>query len=114
MQKQPPEVFWKKGAVRNFAKFTGKHLWQRLKFIKKACKFIKKESLAQVFFCEFCKIPKNTFFTEHLWTTALRPRESLCKSSIIQGIWLGSFKKFFCRMQSLDSWVVNDVVILGN
>ena len=60
MQKQPPEVFWKKGAVRNFAKFTGKHLWQRLKFIKKACKFIKKESLAQVFFCEFCKIPKNT------------------------------------------------------
>ena len=26
--------------------------------------------LAQVFSCEFCKISKNTFFTEHLWTTA--------------------------------------------
>ena len=31
---------------------------------------IKKETLAQVFFCEFCEISKSTFFTEHLWTTA--------------------------------------------
>ena len=35
-----------------------------------ACNFIKKETLAQVFSCEFCKISKNTFFTEHLPTTA--------------------------------------------
>ena len=26
------------------------------------CSFIKKETLAQVFFCEFCEISKNTFF----------------------------------------------------
>ena len=26
-----------------------------------ACNFIKKETLAQVFFCEFCKISKKTF-----------------------------------------------------
>ena len=25
-QKQPPEVFYKKGAPKNFTKFTGKHL----------------------------------------------------------------------------------------
>ena len=25
-QKQPPDVFYKKGVLRNFAKFTGKHL----------------------------------------------------------------------------------------
>ena len=31
--------------------------------------FIKTETLAQVFSCEFCEIFKNTFFTEHLWTT---------------------------------------------
>ena len=30
----------------------------------------KKETLVQVFSCEFCEISKNTFFTEHLWTTA--------------------------------------------
>ena len=35
----------------------------------KACNFIKKETLAQVFSCEFCEISKNTFFTEHLRTT---------------------------------------------
>ena len=28
---------------------------------------LKKESLAQVFSCEFCEISKNTFLTEHLW-----------------------------------------------
>ena len=32
--------------------------------------FIKKETLAQVFSCEFCKISKNTCFTEHLWAAA--------------------------------------------
>ena len=40
-----------------------------------ACNFIKKETLGQVFSREFCEIPKNTFFTEHLWTTA----STLCK-----------------------------------
>ena len=28
----------------------------------RACNFIKKETMAQVFFCEFCKISKNTCF----------------------------------------------------
>ena len=31
-----------------------------------ACNFVKKETLAQVFSCEFYEISKNTFFTEHL------------------------------------------------
>ena len=34
------------------------------------CYFIKKDALSQLFSCEFCKISKNTFSTEHLWTTA--------------------------------------------
>ena len=29
-----------------------------------------KETLAQVFSGEFCEISRNSFFTEHLWTTA--------------------------------------------
>ena len=32
--------------------------------------YLKRGSLAQMFFCEFCKISKNTFFTEHLRITA--------------------------------------------
>ena len=35
-----------------------------------ACNFITKETLAQVFSCEFCEISKRTFFTDHLWATA--------------------------------------------
>ena len=48
-----PEVFYKIGVIRNFAKLTGKHLCQRLFFNKVsglACNFIKKESLARLFF----------------------------------------------------------------
>ena len=64
----------KKGVLRSFAKFTEKHLCQSLFFDKVTggggCNFIKKETLAQVFSREFCEISKNTFFKEHLWTTA--------------------------------------------
>ena len=49
----------RKDVLRNFTKFTGKRLF-----------FIKTEALTQVFSCEFCEISKNTFFTEHLRTTA--------------------------------------------
>ena len=35
-----------------------------------ASNFVKNETLAHVFSCEFCEISKNTFYTEHLWTTA--------------------------------------------
>ena len=27
IEKKPPEVFCKKGILKNFANFTGKHLW---------------------------------------------------------------------------------------
>ena len=60
-----PDVLCEKGVLRNFAKFTGKHLCQNLFFNKVAggaCNFIKKETLTQVFSCEFCDISKNTFF----------------------------------------------------
>ena len=36
---------------------------------KNTCKFIKKETLTQVFSYEFYEISKNTFFTEHLLVT---------------------------------------------
>ena len=55
----------RKGVLRNFAKFTGNHLCQSLFF-----NFIKKETLTQVFFCDFWEIFKNTFLTEHLRPTA--------------------------------------------
>ena len=38
--------------------------------LAEACNFIKKETPAQVFSCEFRESSKNTFFTEHLRVTA--------------------------------------------
>ena len=40
--------------------------------VPKACNFIKKESVTQVFSSEFYEISKNTLFTEHLWETAAK------------------------------------------
>ena len=62
-EEEPPEVFCKKGVLRNLAKFTGKHLCQSLFFNKVAGNFLKNETLAQLFSCEFSKIFENIFFS---------------------------------------------------
>ena len=41
-----------------------------IKLQAEAYNFIKRETLARVFFCEFCEISWNTFFTEHHRATA--------------------------------------------
>ena len=55
----------RKGVLGNFAKFTGKHLYQSLFFLIKlqteAGNFIRRETLAQAISCEFCEFFKNTF-----------------------------------------------------
>ena len=58
IQKQLSEVFYKNIVLKNFVRFTWKN-------------FIKKETLAQVFSCEFCGISKSMFFTKHLWVNLL-------------------------------------------
>ena len=49
-----------------------------VKNMPQACNFIKKETLAQVLSREFCEILKNTFFTEHLWTTVSEAAYLIC------------------------------------
>ena len=53
-----PEVFSKKGFIRNFAKFRGKRLCQSPFFNI----FFKKKDSGTGISCEFCAIFKNTFF----------------------------------------------------
>ena len=59
------EVFCKKSGLRNFAKFTGKHhtcarVSLLIKLQAEACSVISKETLWQLFSCEFCEFSKNT------------------------------------------------------
>ena len=58
-------MFCKKGLLKNFAKYTGKHLRQCLFFNKVA-------GLGQVFFCEFCKFFKSSFFYKTPWVAAFK------------------------------------------
>ena len=63
------EFLFKKGFLKNVAKFKGKHLCQSLFFNKVAAlsaTLLKKVILAQMFSSEFCKNFKNIFLTEHL------------------------------------------------
>ena len=87
-QKHPPEVFCRKGVLRSFAKFTGKHLCHGHFFNKVAglwpAIFFKKKALVQVFSCEFCKISKNIFSTEHPQTTASDQKFSLRFLKVLQ------------------------------
>ena len=76
-------VLWKKGVLKNFAKFTEKHLYQSLFFnnvpgLKPATSL--KKRLWHVFSCGFCKNFRNTFLREHLWKTASEQTVSLIHS----------------------------------
>ena len=59
------KVFCKKGVLKNFARFTGKHLCQCLFFNKVAglspASLLKKETLAQVFSGQFVKFLRTPF-----------------------------------------------------
>ena len=59
-----PRYSVRKRVFRNLSKFTEKYLYQGLFLITLqalACNFIKKNTLAQVSYCEFYKISENTF-----------------------------------------------------
>ena len=64
VRRSHPEVFCGKGVLRNFAKVTGKHLFQSLFFNKVAGfslqLYLKRDSSTDVS-CEFYEISKNTF-----------------------------------------------------
>ena len=68
-----PEMFCKKGVLRNFTKFTGEHLCQSLFFFL-ASNFIKKEILKQLFSCEFCETFKTPFLARLcMWQLKTQP-----------------------------------------
>ena len=64
----------KKGVFKNLRKFTGKHLCWSLFLIKlrvfRPATLLNSDSNTQIFSCTICEIFKNTYFEEHLQTTA--------------------------------------------
>ena len=66
-----PDVFCEKGILRNFVKFTGKHLRQGLFFNKVAglrpATLLKKRLWCRCFPVNFTKFLRTPFFREHIW-----------------------------------------------
>ena len=69
IEKQPPEVFCEKISQNSLENTCARDFFKQ-SCRPDACNFIKKETLAQVFLSEFWEMSKNTFFIEHLRTTA--------------------------------------------
>ena len=98
------QVFYKIGALRNFAKNLGKHPCQSLSFDK-----VKKETATQVFSGEFCELFKNTFFKEHTHTTT---SEDWCLC-IFLGYFLQMAKHRVTWIYGTSEWRVTFPLILS-
>ena len=71
-----PEVFCKKGVLRNFVKFTRKHLCQSL-FLNKITglrpvTLLEKRLWRRCLSVNFAKFLRTPFFTEHLWNDKIK------------------------------------------
>ena len=105
-QKQPPEVFCKKGVLRNFAKFAGKHLYRGL-FLNKVAglrpaTLLKREILAHVFSCKFCENYKNTFSYKTPPVAASESIQTSCLHNVETPSLLYQIKKLFLTFLNLD------------
>ena len=86
-QKQPPEVFFKKGVLRIFTKFIGKHLCQRLFFNKVAgprpATLLKKSLWHRCFPINFAKFLRTPFLQNTSGRLLLSFRESFKRVSSV-------------------------------
>ena len=70
-QNQSPEVICRKGVLKNFAIFIGKHMCRSLFLIKlSTCSIFKNRLPTQVLSFKCGEIFKNTYFEKYLWTGA--------------------------------------------
>ena len=60
-----PEMFCKKGVLKNFAKFKGKQYFNKVAGVS----FMENETQAQAFSREFCEIFRSSFYAEYLFLT---------------------------------------------
>ena len=61
-QKQPPKLLYKKFVLKNFAKFTGKHLCQSV-----SATLLKARLWCRCFPVVFAKFLRTPIFIKHLW-----------------------------------------------
>ena len=90
-----PEVFCKKGVLRNFAKFTVKQLCQSLLFNKVAGLRL----WHRCFPMNFVKFLRTSFSLEHLWWLILQ----ICRREVISDLFY-PFKSFSILNFAMAEW----------
>ena len=100
------EVFCRKGVLRNFEKFAGKHLCHSLLFNKvgglRTVALLKKRFWCRCFPVNFLKFLKTPSITEHLWWLLLKTRvnqlifrEELVDLQLSQEVFKHMFQTFY-------------------
>ena len=97
--------------MKDFTKFTGKHLYRKLFLIINNFTKNRRDFVAQIFSCEFCEIFEKTPFAEHHPAAALKRGASSILSSILS--WQkAAIQTFFHRSNSFIRFFGRDVAIL--
>ena len=118
------QMFFKLGALKNVANFTGKHWCWSLFLIKfQASNFIRKILKRKCFPVKFAKFLRTPFFTEHLWLLLLNFRFRLNYFFTIDGDFNIWGTKYFpkaaieeCSVKSSDSenfWKIHKKVSMA-
>ena len=97
IQKQLPEVFCNKGVSQNSQQNTCARASCLVQ--ASAWNFINKQTIAQVFFDEFCKNFKNAFFIEYLPWLLLHIYKKVNFSHLDQGMMLFIFRNLNILLQ---------------
>ena len=104
-------MFCKKGVLRNFAKLTGKHLWQSLfcNTVAESLQFIKEDTLHRGFPVNVAKFLRTPFLTKHLRWLLLTDHSAYCQFS--DRLKLNIFLTLNCCQSlylttSLDFWLM--------
>ena len=87
------------------SKLTIKTLEQGVK-LAWTCNFIKKETLAQVFSCEFCQITKNTFLQRTHVAAVVSREKDLTKSVILREKTFDKLPKWIYRFKGVFRTIV--------
>ena len=113
------KVFCKIGGLKNFAKFTGKHLYGSLFFNKVApwkpaalSKRKKKKTPMHVFSSEFHETYKNTYSVEHLSTAASVSSGSMLEACFVKKLvtFLSLTKAKMCLYCLVLGWMLVNLV----
>ena len=105
-QKQPPEVSYKEGVLKNFEKFTGKYLCQSLFFNKvpgRGLQLCWKKILAQLIFYEFLEIFKTIFYRIPLSNCFWKKHSNILRSK--KAYFQETSKKEYYLCKEIFLWV---------